>query len=305
VAPSAVVPPAGEQDPTVTAVTVRGGPGEFDARLDRARLDPPPGADEPLSLLRVVLAHQKSRALDPSVAEAAAEVARPAASNLASERFPLLDLDAAREPLIREMERAVSGLASEFVPEPLAAAGEEVVGMPEDERREMVSTWLDDASLVDPRLGFWVRVAAAPILELAAGRAELPPRDKWMGGACPLCGGVPQVSVIAEESGEFMAGSPRYLVCERCASWWAFPRAVCPSCREDDSRRLSSYVADARQWVRIDSCESCHAYTKTFDLRDPRAVGVVPLVDDVATLALDLWAHHRGLHRPALSLAGV
>jgi formate dehydrogenase maturation protein FdhE len=302
-----MVQAAGDDIRAVSPATGRGGPGEFGARLARAHQEAPPGAEEPLSLLRRVLTYQRSRAEDPAVAAAADSAAAPAASNLARERFPLLDLDASRECLMSEVVEAVTALTTRrgVVPEPLASAGMDIVGWPEEERRELVSTWLDDASLVDSRVSFWIRVAAAPVLELAAAPTGLPSRDHWVGGACPLCGGLPQVSVIAEESGEFMAGSPRSLVCERCASWWAFPRAVCPTCREDDSRRLSSYVADGRRWVRIDSCESCHSYSKTFDLRDPRGAGVVPLVDDVATLALDLWAHHRGLHRPALSLAGV
>jgi FdhE protein len=209
--------------------------------------------------------------------------------------------------VLTEIEGCVNALSARgnVVPQPLAEAGGQILGGSEDERRELMTTWCDDATLVDPRLAFWIRIAAAPILELAAARVELPGRDSWSGSACPACGGMPQVSVIIEESGEFMAGSPRYLVCERCASWWGFPRAVCPTCQQDDSRLLSSHVAEEKRWVRIDSCESCHSYVKTFDLRDPRAAGVVPLVDDVATLALDLWATHRNLRRPAISLAGV
>jgi formate dehydrogenase maturation protein FdhE len=52
-------------------------------------------------------------------------------------------------------------------------------------------------------------------------------------------------------------------------------------------------------------CDTCRGYVKTFDLRKKGAGAVIPLVDDVATLTLDVWAHEKGLTRPAVSLAGV
>jgi FdhE protein len=57
--------------------------------------------------------------------------------------------------------------------------------------------------------------------------------------------------------------------------------------------------------VRIDACDTCRAYVKTFDLRESGGKDVVPLVDDVATLTLDVWAHEQGLRRSGVSLAGV
>jgi formate dehydrogenase maturation protein FdhE len=52
-------------------------------------------------------------------------------------------------------------------------------------------------------------------------------------------------------------------------------------------------------------CDTCASYMKTFDLREKGARDMVPLVDDVGTLSLDIWAHENGLQRPGLSLAGV
>lgn len=286
----------------------RGAPGEFERRLARAealRRGSGP-AHGPLSVLCAVLRYQASRAAEPDVMAAAEAIAAPSRENRGRGVFPLLDLAALAEPLLEELGPALDGLGGDgSLPAALAAAGRELVRGPEGERRRVVDAWLDDPSLVEARTGFWIRVAAAPILEPAAARVELPSREEWGGSACPACGGSPQVSVIAEETGEFMGGSPRFLVCERCASWWSFPRAVCPWCREQDSRRLAVWVPDGMKWVRVDGCETCHGYVKTFDLRHKGALPVVPLVDDVATLALDLWAHHRGMHRPVVSMAGV
>ena len=47
----------------------------------------------------------------------------------------------------------------------------------------------------------------------------------------------------------------------------------------------------------LDTCPACHGYIKTFDLRAPGTKEVVPLVDDVAKLPLDL-ARIGGLRAP-------
>jgi FdhE protein len=57
--------------------------------------------------------------------------------------------------------------------------------------------------------------------------------------------------------------------------------------------------------VRVDCCETCHGYVKTFDLRQAAARDVVPIVDDVATLSLDLWVQARGFQRASFSFAGA
>ncbi|MGH9040306.1 MAG: formate dehydrogenase accessory protein FdhE, partial [Acidimicrobiia bacterium] len=143
-----------------------------------------------------------------------------------------------------------------------------------------------------------------PVLEAARAARPTPDRVPWAGRACPAGGGLPQVSVIAPESGEFMGGSPRSLVCGRCAGWWTFSRATCAWCGEEDPRKVAPFVPEAGA-ARIDACETCGVYVKTFDLRQPGGNAVVPLVDDVATLTLDLWAREQGLSRPVVSLAGV
>jgi FdhE protein len=257
--------------------------------------------------LVALLDYQAVRAASPEITDAAALVAAGAAANLSRGIFPLLELFAARDELLEEIDGAVAALnvSARALPEPLQAAGRELTERDPAVRSELLSTWLDDPSLLDPRFGFWIGAGCAPVLETAAAAAALPPREKWNGAACPVCGGPPQVSVIAEQSGEFMAGSPRWLVCSRCATWWPFARAVCPACGEDDSRRLATYAVEEMEPARIDACDTCRAYIKSFDLRRPGGRDAVPLVDDVATLALDLWAHEQGLHRSARSLAGV
>jgi FdhE protein len=226
----------------------------------------------------------------------------PAVRPRRDDRLPLLDLDATAPVIVDEVGSAVDALQA-VVPAPLSEAGSNLRTLEPSQFAAVVDTWIDDVTLVDPRLGFWLGVAAGPVIEQGA-RAVVAP-DGWKGSACAVCGGLPQASVIAEESGEFMAGSPRSLVCGRCASWWSFPRATCVACGEEDPRSMESFLVEEQRWVRVDSCGTCRGYIKTFDLRERGAVEVIPLVDDVVSLTLDVWAQQRGFSRPASSLAGV
>jgi len=250
------------------------------------------------------LRFQAGRAQAPAVVTAAGAVAAGAELRLAAGQFPLLDLPAAVGPIAAEIPLAATGLGTDL-PEPLIAGGMALTEASPEDREGLVDAWLDDPADPEPVLGFWVRVAAGPILEGARAAIATPSRDDWTGAACPACGGPAQASVIAEESGEFMGGSPRSLVCGRCAGWWTFPRAMCTWCGEADPRRLPSYIPDERKAVRIDGCETCSSYVKTFDLREAGGIELVPLVDDVATVSLDLWANDQGLTRHLVSFAGV
>ena len=288
----------------------RGGPGDFAVRLARAEnlLAAPGGgggAAGPLALLAAVLRFQAARAASPAVVTAADAVVAGHELRKATGRFPLLDLAAAITPVAAELPLAVEAATGTALPDPLRAAGAALTEAGAEARDALVEAWLEDPAGPEPVLGFWVRVAAGPVLEAARAALPTPGRDDWAGAACPACGGPAQLSVIAEESGEFMGGSPRSLVCGRCAGWWPFPRAVCPWCSEADPNRLPSFVPDERRAVRIDGCETCGHYVKTFDLREPGAGELVPLVDDVATVSLDLWANDQGLARHLVSFAGV
>lgn len=105
---------------------------------------------------------------------------------------------------------------------------------------------------------------------------------------CPICGDGPRVGVLREAG----HGAKKTLQCGRCFTEWEFPRLRCPSCGETRFNALQVFTADALPHVRVEACETCHGYLKTIDLTvDGLAV---PLVDDLASVPLDLWAAERG-----------
>jgi FdhE protein len=108
-------------------------------------------------------------------------------------------------------------------------------------------------------------------------------------GAC--CHEPPVLGVLREEG----HGARRTLLCGRCLTEREYLRVVCPACGEQQFDALPVYTADQFAHVRIDACDSCRRYLKTIDLsKDGLAE---PIVDDLASVAMDLWAREQGYVR--------
>lgn len=130
---------------------------------------------------------------------------------------------------------------------------------------------------------------------------ELRPNLAASGGvSCPGCGALPQLSVLRDESD---VSGQRRLVCSLCCIDWRFPRMTCPNCREVTAENLVRHENDMMPHVTVDECTSCARYVKSIDMRqNGRAV---PLVDEIATVELDLWAAERGLKKIRANLLGL
>jgi FdhE protein len=119
---------------------------------------------------------------------------------------------------------------------------------------------------------------------------------------CPYCFGKPQVSFLKiTEAGSESAN--RNLLCATCLSSWEFRRVVCASCGEERPAKLSHYQTSDFEHVRIEACESCKQYNKGIDLT--KLGFASPLVDDIASAALDLWATEHGYAKIELNLVGL
>lgn len=119
---------------------------------------------------------------------------------------------------------------------------------------------------------------------------------------CPYCFGKPQLSFLRITESGSESGN-RHLLCATCLSSWEFRRVVCASCGEERPFKLEYFKSDEYDHVRIEACESCKQYIKGIDLT--RLGLAVPLVDDVATAALDLWAIEKGYAKIELNLVGL
>jgi FdhE protein len=117
--------------------------------------------------------------------------------------------------------------------------------------------------------------------------------DRWLRRYCPTCGSLPAMAQLTGVD----PGRMRLLSCGRCGTRWRYKRTGCPFC-EADAQRLASVTVEGESGLRIDHCESCGGYLKTYDGQGHETL----LLSDWSSLHLDLVAHDRGLKRLAASL---
>jgi len=152
----------------------------------------------------------------------------------------------------------------------------------------------------DPRqAAFFPRAFVQPIAEwLAASLGEAP--EQWHETFCPHCGFLPQLAILRDDA---LIKSRRLLECSLCLTQFPFRRAVCPHCGESQSERLEFHSPEDFPHVRVEECHTCRAYLKTIDLRKNGLA--VPVIEEIASADLDLWAAERGLWKLQPNLLGL
>jgi formate dehydrogenase accessory protein FdhE len=116
---------------------------------------------------------------------------------------------------------------------------------------------------------------------------------------CPLCGGKPIVGVLRSEGD----GAKKSLICMLCAHEWLFRRIYCPACGEEREPQMAYYSAPEIAHVRVDVCDTCHTYLKSIDMTKTGLA--VAVVDELATIPLDLWASEHGYEKLQINLLGT
>jgi formate dehydrogenase accessory protein FdhE len=147
----------------------------------------------------------------------------------------------------------------------------------------------------EPAESFIARVLRQAEAVEAAARSQIDASGVTR-NTCPFCGERPVAAVLRPE-GE---GGKRYLLCSRCLTEWEFRRMLCPHCGEENHEKLPVYTTKEFPHIRVEACDSCHHYLKAIDLTvDGHAV---PEVDELASVALDLWAAENGYTKLAPNL---
>ena len=160
-------------------------------------------------------------------------------------------------------------------------------------------------------LAFFPRAFVQPVAEglVAGAREALGPETK--DGAiisraddgravCPHCGGAPLAAVLRDDP---EIRGRRALLCSLCQSEWTFPRTRCPACGEERAEKRPHHVSESWPPIRVEECGSCRTYVKAIDLRE--AGLAVPVVDELASVELDLWASGQGLSKLQTNLLGM
>ena len=252
----------------------------WDQRIARARTlaDEHPAARDALTFYAAVASYQKSLANGAEAGRA----------------LPL-------EPVLDAIPDFLMWL-SDHGPAPLAASAIEMRSIERDEWERLGSDLVSCKDVLfpgkgtlrsDPGAVFVVEALLQPFAELAMDGRPAPAtsEESAFPARCPACGALPVLAMLREEG----QGAKRTLLCSLCFTEWAYRRILCPNCGERQFDELPVYTAQQFEHVRIAACSRCQRYIKTIDLAQNGLA--VPPADDIASVALDLWARGQGYVR--------
>jgi FdhE protein len=160
----------------------------------------------------------------------------------------------------------------------------------------LLATW-EGGEALDPAARFYARVLLQPFAEYLASRGDV--AVDAAGATCPFCSARPVAGVLRSEGD----GGKRWLLCSLCSTEWQFRRVLCPGCGEENKDKLPIYTAAEFPAARVDACDTCQTYLKSIDLtKDGHAI---PVVDEIATVALNIWADERDYVKLETNLLGM
>jgi FdhE protein len=233
----------------------------------------------------------------------ALEVGQPAGPLIRLDRLPLDEL----LPLFTRCLEQMVGVGTEVMREHAKRLG----AAASSERRALVARVLSAPDTADePEPAFHVLVfleaIVTPLGEAAAAdlcpnvEPSRPAEEAAVASRCRACGGPAIVATLRDRSGAIGA---RALVCGLCGGEQRIRRLTCAHCGETDAERLRVHATESVPHVRLDECRSCGRYLKTVDLR--RRGDAVPVVEELATVELDLWARDQGLTKLHTNVFGL
>jgi formate dehydrogenase maturation protein FdhE len=198
--------------------------------------------------------------------------------------------------------RGFLSVTEQHAPSALGQSARQIALLPTDSWIASLEAYWEHAGRYDQQVGafaqFIPRAFLQPYAEFCIARIQ-PPPVVVAPRLCPLCGSRPLLGVLRPEGD----GGKRFLLCAFCSEEWEFRRILCPTCGEEAENKLPVYIAEQLPHVRVEACDTCKFYLRTVDLtKDGHAL---PLVDDLASIPLTLWAHEHGYSRLQPNLLGT
>lgn len=182
-------------------------------------------------------------------------------------------------------------------PEKLEAASREILDAEQDrEALPCLGVWAKEHPEAPHFFRFVVSSAAMPSL-VAAGAILGKEHDRekvWPHGHCPVCGNQPLIGRLEGKEGR------RMHTCSFCSYEFRAPRLGCPFCLAPETEGSEYYVSEDEPGYILNVCDSCKNYFKLGDFRELDRPWL-PLLDDLGSLTLDLYAVQMGYKRPTLS----
>ncbi len=166
-----------------------------------------------------------------------------------------------------------------------------------DAQLQLLAAAWQGGEVLDPAARFYARVLLQPYAEYLASRGDI--HGNNAGPTCPFCNARPVAGVLRGEGD----GGKRWLLCSLCSTEWQYRRVLCAGCGEENKDKLPIYIAAEFPAARVDACDTCQTYLKSIDLtKDGHAV---PVVDEIATVALNIWAEDHDYVKLETNLLGM
>jgi FdhE protein len=166
-----------------------------------------------------------------------------------------------------------------------------------DSQVELLSAMWEGGKALDSPARFFARVPLQPYAEYLASRDNV--SSARADPTCPFCNAPPVAGVLRGEGD----GGKRWLLCSLCSTEWQYRRVLCPGCGEADKEKLPIYTSAEFLAARVEACDTCHTYIKSIDLtKDGHAI---PMVDEIATVALNIWAEEQDYLKLETNLLGL
>jgi FdhE protein len=158
----------------------------------------------------------------------------------------------------------------------------------ESENNEFIISLSEKLQVNPDVISFLTTNSIKPIYETYAKELkDYVDQETWWKGYCPICGSEPFLSELKENGA-------RFLVCSSCSYEWRFKRLQCPFCEHEASGGAKYFYTEKEGKVyRVDVCEKCKRYIKTIDTNE-LGEDVIPLLEDIGTLHLDILAQKEG-----------
>ncbi len=116
---------------------------------------------------------------------------------------------------------------------------------------------------------------------------------------CSWCSFGPQAGCLTTEGD----GQALHLICGMCFRRHRAVRDRCPDCGERNDRKLVTFSTGEFPHLRVRACDSCQAYFLLVDLE--KEIEAIPEVDEIAGVALTLWAAEAGYRRMLPNIVGI
>ncbi len=189
-------------------------------------------------------------------------------------------------------------LVEDQAPASLAQVAHDLRNARSDSWSELFShCWTNTDTPTEPQ-EFLVLAYLQPCAEFVRSRAHLQ-SEGYTHPLCPFCNRKPALGVHRPQGD----GGRRNLLCGFCLAEWEFRRVVCPGCGQEDHAKLPVYTAEELPYIRVECCDACHTYMKSIDLTKNGLAE--PIVDELASVPLNLWAQEHGYAKLHPNLLGM